>query len=67
MPQLAIPDPPKVDSYGCYDINEVLRYSAFVGEVATSTKLKIPVHRIAFFKTKLKEPKHVNIAIHSFR
>lgn len=67
MPTVAIPDPPKVDSYGCYDIEEVLHYCTFIGEVETSKQLRLPIHRIAFFKSKLKEPKGGHSSIHSFR
>jgi hypothetical protein len=65
--QLDIPELPKIDSYGCYDINKVLHYSTFVGEAQTAQLLKLPIHRIVFFKSKLKEPKRVNHSIHSLR
>lgn len=50
--RMAIPDTPKVDSYGCYDIEEVLHFAKVVGNDVAAKKLKIPVHRIIYFQSK---------------
>lgn len=67
MSQLEIPDPPKVGSDGCYDIDEVIDFVNIVGEEPAARKLKVSLHRIVFFKSKLKESKRVNTSIHSLR
>lgn len=67
MPELAIPDPPKVESNGCYNLKEVINFVDIVGEQQAAKMLNVPLHRIAFFVTKLMEPKRVNTRIHSFR
>ena len=49
---MAIPDPPKVDSYGCFDIEEVLTFAKIVGNENAAKTLKIPLHRIIYFQSK---------------
>ena len=63
--RLGLPEPPKVDNYGCYDVEDVLAFAFMVGEAQTAKLLNIAPHRLIFFKQKAKEPKRVNTSIHS--
>ena len=63
--RLGLPEPPKVDSRGCYNIDEVLAFAFMVGDLRTAKLLNIAPHRLVFFKSKTKEPKHGNTSIHS--
>ena len=54
--QLDFLNPPKIDSYGCYDVDEVLDYAKIVGIKHAAKKLNIPLHRVIHFQSK-KEAK----------
>ena len=50
-----VQDVPKVRADGTYDPVEVILYAHKVGDTNAAITLNIPIHRIRFFQSKMRE------------